>query len=389
MDKQVKSLINSITRYKNWMSNEALPLWSTRGIENFSGASIERLDNNGSPIFNLDKRTRVQTRQIFTFSIASDFGWIEKDKGQKVCDSLNAFINENAINPEKPFLYVHLLNSSNEIKDNKIDLYDLSFTLLAKAWQKKVFNKKNVIEEADKIIDYICTNLKSKDGGYLEGNYKAQKRRQNPHMHLLEALLSLYEATSKDKYLTLASEIIDLFKNHFFLESKGVLLEYFNDDLSSKEDAQAVEPGHMFEWVWLLDWYSKLSSEDMSSYIIELYNNAYEFGLDNKTGLLYDELDIEGNVINAKKRCWPITEMIKANLIIAKMDKTPVDINIAEDRAINAIDTLFTYFISDNISGSYVDHYNENNELFRDYAPASSMYHFAMALAVCCKYLQL
>ena len=57
-------------------------------------------------------------------------------------------------------------------------------------------------------------------------------RRQNPHMHLFEALLNLWMNTRDPRYLERAGEIFDLFARRFFEPKAGVLLEYFDDALA-------------------------------------------------------------------------------------------------------------------------------------------------------------
>src|SRR5919112_1614351 len=51
-------------------------------------------------------------------------------------------------------------------------------------------------------------------------------RRQNPHMHLLEALLALHVATGEKNWLRRAGALVDLFKRRFSDPETGALIEF-------------------------------------------------------------------------------------------------------------------------------------------------------------------
>lgn len=377
-----ENLIKSITKYRSWMTNEALPFWSNIGIEPGSRSAVERVEFDGKPNYSVDKRVRVQTRQIFTFGIAADQGWIASDKAKNLIVDIENYLEKNAVSGSRPELFAHLLSAEDKIIDERKDLYDIAFTLLALAWQFKILGTHKYLDRANRILELLDTELPGKNGGYLEGDYESEFRRQNPHMHLFESLLTWYEVSQDNSFLQRAGEIFKLFENFFYLPNYEVLLEYFDDEWSPEVEKQIVEPGHMLEWVWLLDWYGRLSSTDTSKYFSALYYKAYQHGFDPATGLLFDGLAVDGSVKIAKKRCWPMTELIKANLVMARHGE-----ELCEQRASDAIELLFKYFISEQIKGSYVDHYDEESKLIVDYAPASSMYHLAMACAECCDYL--
>ena len=86
-------------------------------------------------------------------------------------------------------------------------------------------------------------------------------RRQNPHMHLLEALLALHAATGEKNWLRRAGALVDLFKRRFSDPQTGALIEFFAEDWSPRpgDEGRLREPGHQFEWVWLLYEYIALT----------------------------------------------------------------------------------------------------------------------------------
>src|SRR3546814_11907533 len=80
-------------------------------------------------------------------------------------------------------------------------------------------------------------------------------RRQNPHMHLLEAFLALYEASGEAHWLARAQSIHDLFRRHFL--QPGQLVEFFDADWREVPqngragDLRPRDPGPFFHSAWL------------------------------------------------------------------------------------------------------------------------------------------
>src|SRR5260370_15710217 len=89
-------------------------------------------------------------------------------------------------------------------------------------------------------------------GGFREDPRGTMPRRQNPHMHLLEACLALAEATSDRRWIERAAALASLMRDRFFDRQTGSLIEFLSDDL--RPDAKrgvGREPGHQFERIWL------------------------------------------------------------------------------------------------------------------------------------------
>src|SRR5438477_116158 len=74
-------------------------------------------------------------------------------------------------------------------------------------------------------------------------------RRQNPHMHLFEALLNLWTNARDARYLNRAGKLFELFSRRFFQPDLGVVIEYFDQALAPAPGIAGtiVEPGHQCE----------------------------------------------------------------------------------------------------------------------------------------------
>lgn len=368
-----QALRAAASRLESWIKNDALPLWLERGIEPKTNANYERLTPAGVPDLESSTRVRVQARQAFFFAAAYHRGWCEQ--GKPVAKNLLTFVHNVAAHPTAGGGYTHLLDNNFVVVDTKQDLYDHAFFLLANAWCYRAFNEQSYLDEADKLIAHLDAHFGSSVGGWIEGDYAYACRRQNPHMHLFEAFLALYDATGNAKYLARVGELFALFQSHFFDETHGVLFEFFDDSWARLPNAKGdtVEPGHMMEWVWLLDWYHRRTGRPVAHYTKALYARGLEIGMD-KSGLLFDAVSYTGDVIDRNKRCWGITELIKASLVQIREGNPN-----AEAIAVKGVNDLFTYYLCASTPGSYVDQRGANDEVVVDVAPASTLYHLIVA----------
>lgn len=374
-------LIQATEKFAHWMQTYALPLWQQQGIESSSGASTECMNALGKAEFAQDRRTRVQARQMFTYAAAYELGWCAQ--GQGVVTAIQHYLDNHATHPQYPGAYVFKLDAAHQVVDNSLDTYDCAFFLLAWSYQFRAFGDTCAKLRADRLLALLDSTFKTTTGGWLEGSLGGA-RRQNPHMHLFEALLAWYEASGEAKWLARAAEIFSLFELKFFSHQHGVLYEYFHQDLSplSFAQGQAVEPGHHMEWVWLLRRYQMFSGAPVSAYCDTLYQRGIQFGQD-RNGLLFDEVNHLGQVTKASKRLWTVTELIKAHLAEARMGRPG-----AELAAAKAINALFEHHLNCSVPGLYIERLDEHNQPLAQSAPATSMYHLMMACVEAFSYCQ-
>src|SRR5262249_45251187 len=91
------------------------------------------------------------------------------------------------------------------------------------------------------------------------------------------------QATSDGKYLARCAELFDLFSAHFFQSKQGSLCEYLSEGLNPLPDVRGrvTEPGHHYEWVWLLRAFQRASGRDVGAYCTALYDHADRYGWDD------------------------------------------------------------------------------------------------------------
>ncbi len=378
-------LLRANARFVNWIQHQALPFWASRGIESSTGGSWERVMLDGTPDRSAPRRVRVNARQTYSFCAAIDMQWMSTEQGLPVIAGLQRFVTTHAAQATYNGGFVHVLNADLSVADSRLDLYDCAFHLFAAAARYKVLHDPTALTFANQLMSLLDTQLKGPNGGWLEGDGEPKERRQNPHMHLFEAFLAWYEASQEPKWLARAGEMYALFEHVLFDHNRGVLLEFFEQDWTpaGKGRGELVEPGHMFEWVWLLRRYQYHTGCDTAHYCQRLLENGLKLGRINDTGLIVDQVNLQGDVTLASQRNWPLIELIKAYIAQAHYG-----VANAEEHAAKNIDLLFDAYITPAQPGLFFDQRDADNQLCSQFVPASILYHLILACQEVALYCQ-
>jgi mannose/cellobiose epimerase-like protein (N-acyl-D-glucosamine 2-epimerase family) len=198
--------------------------------------------------------------------------------------------------------------------------------LFALAWWHRASGDAAAIDLANETWDRLDAALADPiAGGWREDSQGRLPRRQNPHMHLLEAMHALHEATGETIWLTRADAIVTLFLDRFHDSGSGTVREFLSADLrpAAGEAGRLREPGHSMEWVWLLLHHHRLSGDTRVLAPAEaLYATACRIGID-AGGHLIESMTADGEMRDGSRLLWPQTEAVKAALARHEMLAAP------------------------------------------------------------------
>ncbi len=356
-------------RLRDWAVGQALPLWANAGFDPKGGRFEERLTLGGLPDVDAPHRLIVQARQIYSYGLASRRGW---HHGRALVDEAYTSMVRDFHRPDGRDGWVFSVDRTGAVVDPTRDLYAHAFVLLGVASYVKAGGGREALAVADETLAFLDAHLQCAGGGYYDALPRPDAmRRQNPHMHMLEGLLSLWSCSGERRYLERAEKIFDLFAAHFFQPDHGVLGEYYDDDLARMAGVvgDIVEPGHHYEWVWLLRWFERESGRTVGSYADALYRHADAHGYDDD-GLIMDELLRDGRPHKRSRRTWPITEAIKGNLAEASHQRPGTLEKVAA-----LADCLHRWFLTGVAPGGWMDRLDEQGRPATDFMPASTLYH--------------
>ena len=367
-----------IRAYRDWIVTEALPFWSSAGFDAGAGRFHERLDRTGAPL-DVPHRSMVQARQIYVFAHAAERGWLPE--GAALAETAMAsLLRDFYAEEDGKGSFAFSIAPGGGIVSSVRDAYAHAFALFALAWTYRLNGDAGLLTIADRTIAFIDGALEdAMHGGLFDAAPIADRcKRQNPLMHLLEAYLFLEQAAPGRGYLARAGRIVALFEQRLFVSPPGVLLEYFAEDWGAPADppkADIWEPGHHFEWVWLLDRYAALAGTNTRAWADTLYDVATARGIAD-SGLIYDEVGADLKVRKANHRLWPHTEAIKAAVVRHARGDAGAR-SFADDMA----RALLKNFCGRPFAGGWIDQIDPDGLPLVDYVPASSLYHLFLAAA--------
>ncbi|TBR43203.1 phosphoheptose isomerase [Marinomonas agarivorans] len=374
-----------IKRCHHFIFNKLLTKWADFGINKEFGYSVESLTTKWQVNPTGRIRLLTQCRQLYTFSHAY---LLTKDpKWLAVLKPLYSFIVENYVisltehdiagsKSNTKIRWRFSLDDNLAPLDDSSDAYALAFVLLSFSFYYQVTQDESAISYIEQTDSFLNTYMSSEQGGFYE-TYPVDKsmlRRQNPHMHLLEGYIAAYQVLKKSKYKDRIIALLELLKTHFFDATSQSLIEFFNNNWQpDQKEGHKIEPGHHFEWVWLLHQAYKIhDDESYLSIASHLWEKACEEGFDPKGGI-YNQIHAHLNgVIDREKRIWPITEYIKAICV-------QCDHETSLKRLKGALDFMFEHYLLDD--GSWNEYLDGGNQA-KDYPlPGTTSYHIFLGFA--------
>lgn len=375
----MSDILQEISRFENWFRSDALPMWTEAAWDQDKGGFFETLDFSGKPVRGR-RRVRVQSRQVYTFSMAGLLGW--HDGAEALAANGFDYLINHACPDDGARGCVHHLDDNGSVIDDRRDLYDQAFLLLACSGRIAAANCTRAAAIAKRTAAFLDEALASPHGGWNESDKGETPRRQNPHMHLFEAFMALARVTGDNQWRARAENVAKLFRNKFYDEDRGVLIEFFMDDLSAPDTQKGaiLEPGHMMEWVWLMDHYEKLTGENFHTEKETLYRNARAYA-DAETGFLPDS--VGAAAATGARRLWPQTEYIKAAMVMS----TDAGDEYAKDGA-SIIDACFETYLNQPVDGLWCDQFDGAGAPVAKDVPASILYHLFEAIAETRRYVK-
>jgi mannose/cellobiose epimerase-like protein (N-acyl-D-glucosamine 2-epimerase family) len=353
-----------------WLTDAAYPLWSTNGVDPIRGGFHECLSLEGAPL-DLPRRARVQPRQVYAFANAAHFHW-RGDAKPLVRDGLCYFL-ERFRRPDG--LIRTLVSVEGAPLDNTPLLYDQTFALLAFANAAEVLAGEWDLEaEAERLRQTIVRHFKREGPGFVSSLPVTLPLESNPHMHLLEASLAWCERSEGPQWRGLTDELGELALACLIEPSTGLLRENFGEGwtLEPGLTGRRVEPGHQYEWAWLLlRWAGSEQRTEQAAR--RLIDSGERFGLDN--GYAVNALLDDFSVHDRSARLWPQAERLKAGALAARLFGETHYWQVAVDAAT----TLATYLRTP-VTGLWYDTRLPSGQFAVGPVQASTFYHIVCAV---------
>jgi mannose-6-phosphate isomerase len=314
-------------------------------------------------------RMRVQARQIYVFAEAGRLGW---DGPWRECVQHGLdFLIERGLRPDGLAAQTFTAEDGAVI-DWGPDLYDQAFALFALGAGYAATGQARAKAAGLRMLEALGAQAHP-HGGFRE--FDGPLLKANPQMHMFEAALAWTRADDDPRWRALAENLARLCSERLVDPHTDALHEFFVDGWRRAPGpaGDCTEPGHHFEWAWLLDQMN--GGVAPGELTIRMTERAERLGVDRFRNVAVNAMDPQGVVLEAHARLWPQAERLKAALVMRREDPefwTP--------RACEAHDALFRY-MTVAPRGLWKDLLCADGTFRPDYAPASSLYHIACAVS--------
>ena len=338
-----------------WLLDHAFPIWWRPGADLADGGFHDTLDGAGRPIPG-PQRVRVQARQVYAYGVAGELGW--PGPWRAAMHHGLEFLEGRHLRSDG--LYRTRVTTGGD--DDEVDLYDQAFVLLALA---QVDRQSDAIALLDRLP-------RERAGGFVE--LAGGDLRSNPNMHLFEAALAWTEADAAGPWRDMAAGQARLALTRLIDAETGAVSEVFGPAWTAPPARvdRRVEPGHQFEWAWLLMRWSALSGDAAAlAAALRLIELGERAGVDPDRNVAVNAVDGELAPTDLGTRLWPQTERLRAHLLAGAVTGDPA----CWDLALQAADGLWK-FLDVPTPGLWRDSLEGPDAP----APASSLYHIVGAV---------
>ncbi|WP_150526402.1 AGE family epimerase/isomerase [Roseibium sediminis] len=374
---QVKEKTN---HHLAWLRDDALPIWGSAGRIAETGGFAETISLEDKTATKSDCRARVMPRQIYSFIEGGRLGWT----GEWTTISRTGYdwYLKTYFKADGTVISSAALDGT--VTDDRFDLYNQAFALFAFANVAAIYEdlREDALSRAHTMMDYLQDSLAHPEIGFREDNPDRLPLCSNPHMHLFEAMLALEAVEPDARWTDVADMIGELALTRFIDPVSGGLREFFDHDWSPMpgEKGRIMEPGHQFEWSWLLARWGTSRKEPIALHAARrLYQIGRTHGIDRDRQVAIMSLYDDFSVHDPLARLWGQTEWIKAACALACLS-FGVEQSAYQEDIVSACEALEEYY-ADVPAGLWYDKFQADGTFKQEPAPASSFYHIVCAIS--------
>jgi mannose-6-phosphate isomerase len=281
-----------------------LPIWRGPGFNPALKLPYEAVNATSHAPLPVERyRAMACARQLFVFSQAG-----EAEHAHTLFDSLVHYFQDKQSGG-----WFFSVDAQGAPLDTTKDLYTHAFLVFACAEYGARFGNRNALDIVKSTSALIETSFTAADGLFnaaMDASFGTVKTTpiQNPLMHLTEAWLAAREATQDSAFDTALRKLADAIARTFVHEPTGCIAE-----LPLGADDNRLEPGHQFEWFWLVKQAGALlDGTGLDEALTRAFDFAQQHGVDRATGGVCASLDEAGKIKDATQRIWAQSEYLRA-----------------------------------------------------------------------------
>lgn len=303
-----------------YVASDLVPAWLSRGVAP-DGSFHERLDAVHQAKDLGYQRLLSQCRQVFSFGEAVRLG--APGSSAERARAGFAAMREGFRDPAAgAWRFARGVGAA--LPNSTRHLYAYAFVVLACSTVERLAPGGEARAIGGETLAALREAFARPGGGYhaaigADGAPLSLPFQQNPHMHLFEACVFRLEVGRDSVAEAIIGELVGLLLERFLDRRDGTLMEYPEWEASGDDRGRTREPGHHFEWVWLIARWLRLAEAlevktrhfELENAAVGLLSWAVRQSNAHPEGALWDEVDASGQVLKASHRIWPVLEAVK------------------------------------------------------------------------------
>lgn len=332
-----------LRRTETYLTEKLLPFWIERSPDPAYGGFLTYFDRHGQPTGETTKTFLMQIRMLYTMSSAHRAGY-----GGGQCAALARmgadFILDHYWDAQHEGWFWIADRQGHPIVTSKIG-YGHCFGMYAFSEYFLATGDARGLDTVQRTYAAVCKHMAdTRHGGYFEimqedwqperpGKYGGDRKSLDVHMHMMEALTTLYEATGNPTHRRRLLETIDLITTRMLEPETGTGYIQFTPDFrplpailfavawgrdAAPEDGQArpldyTSYGHNVELAWLLLHAADILGLERQTYaevVRKIFDHCVAFGIDAEYGGVFVEGPRTAPPTITEKQFWQQAEVL-------------------------------------------------------------------------------
>ncbi len=327
-------------RLQQNLEQGVIPFWSSRAVDPAFGGYLTNFDAAGRSLPCEEKYLNTQCRLLWWFSRLSR-AYPHTTEFRQHADAGRAFIIAHFWDSDHGGWRWKVRRDGSTLDDAKI-VYGQSFAIYAFAEHALATGDEASLAYAAQTLSCLQSHAADgRHGGYVEnlqadwtpagsGAGGGDRKGLDTHMHLMEALTTLYRASGAEPHREKLLEVIDLIVRRMIDPSSGCGLNQFdlawnpidaiaidrtwNAERGGPRPSKPIDTtsyGHNLELAWLLRDAVAAAKSGFAAYepvFRRLVDHALERGLDAEYGGLYRDGLRDGEALVLEKEFWQQAE---------------------------------------------------------------------------------
>ena len=348
-----------LARFNQHFAECIVPLWQGPGWNADLALPYEALDAKHQPLPAQRYRAMACARQLYLFSSR-----IGQPGAAERASALFRSLQKHFHDAEHGGWF-YSIDAQGKPLDRRKDLYTHAFIVFACAhyWGKV---RESLVESTLNAALGIIDQQFARDDGLYEASLGedwadlGSGPLQNPQMHLAEAFLQVLAVRADEHTQQSLLQLCEALQAHFVEPAHGLMLEKPRGAVDNW-----FEPGHQFEWFYLLHTSPLLRDTPLHASIDRAFGFAEQYGV--KEGAVLAMLDVDGRVLDATQRIWAQAEYLRALVLRSG----------SEAKLVDQLQALQARFLRE--AGWYECRDGEGNVSRHD-MPSTTPYHLATCL---------